>query len=70
MALADAGLPAVVVVTEEFAGLAARLAAHAGHPALARLVLPYPLEGRPPEEVHAVAVDAYPRLVALLTGAA
>jgi hypothetical protein len=53
-------------VTEEFSSIAARLAAIEGHGALGRLVLPYPLEGLPDEEVHAIAVDAYPRLVELL----
>ncbi len=54
------------MLTAEFAAIAARLAALAGYDGLARLVLPYPLEGLPHEEVHAIAVDAYPRLVELL----
>ena len=58
-----------MVVTEEFASIAGRLAALEGHDGLPRLVLPYPLEGRPTEEVHAIAVDAYPRLLDLLGAA-
>jgi hypothetical protein len=58
--------PAVVVVTEEFESFAHRLAAHQGHPSLRLLVLPYPLEGRPDEEVRAIAADAYPRLLRTL----
>ncbi len=49
-------------MTAEFSGIAGRIAALEGHGALGTLVLPYPLEGRPDEEVHAIAVDAYPRL--------
>jgi hypothetical protein len=58
--------PAIVVVTEEFEAFAHRLAAHAGHPSLRALVLPYPLEGRPDEEVRQIAADAYPRLLRTL----
>jgi hypothetical protein len=58
--------PAVVVVTEEFEAFAHRMAAHAGHPSLRVLVLPYPLEGRPEEEVRQIAADAYPRLLRTL----
>jgi len=64
--LASRGVPAVVAVTEEFAPIAARIATLEAHSGLGRLVLPYPLEGRPDEEVHAIAVDAYPRLLDLL----
>ncbi len=66
MTVASLGLPAVVVVTEEFATIASRIAALEGHADLGRLVLPYPLEGLPAEEVHAIAVTAYPRLLELL----
>jgi len=56
----------VVVVTAEFVKLAAQLAELRGHPSLRTLVLPFPLEGRPEEEVRAIAEDAYPRLLRLL----
>ena len=36
------------------------MAAHDGHPSLRALVLPYPLEGRPDDEVRQIAADAYP----------
>ena len=58
--------PAVVVVTEEFEAFAHRMAAHAGHPSLRLLVLPYPLEGRPDAEVRQIAADAYPALLQTL----
>ena len=60
------GVPSVVVVTAEFAAIASRLAALGDCGALPQLVLPYPLEGLPAEEVHRIAVDAYPRLIELL----
>jgi hypothetical protein len=56
----------VVVVTEEFVELAHRMAAHHQRPSLRQLVLPYPLEGRPEEEVRQIAADAYPRLLDIL----
>ncbi len=55
--------PAVVVVTAEFITIGERIAALKGHSALRQLVLPYPLEGLPDEEVHQIALDAYPRLL-------
>jgi len=51
--------PAVVVVTSEFEAHGRRIAAHHGHPSLPMVVLPYPLEGRPEEEVRQVAEDAF-----------
>ena len=56
----------MVVITEEFVTIASRIAATKGHPSLKQLVLPYPLEGRPDEEVRAIARDAYPRLLRAL----
>ncbi len=58
--------PAVVVVTEEFVPIATQISRLNGHPSLRRLVLPYPLEGRPVDELRQIARSAYPRLVALL----
>jgi hypothetical protein len=58
--------PAVVVVTEEFEAFAHRMAAHAGHPSMRVVVLPYPLEGRPDDEVRRIAADAYPTLLQTL----
>ena len=58
--------PAVVVVTSEFVGIAGQVADLEGHPNLRQLVLPYPLEGRPEDEVRTIAQDAYPRLLKTL----
>lgn len=55
--------PAVVVVTAEFETLAHQMAAHLGHPSLRVLVLPYPLEGLPHDELTAIAAGAYPLLL-------
>ena len=63
MAVERLGKPAVVVVTAEFEAFAHRMAAHAAHPSLRVLVLPYPLEGLPDEEVRQIAADAYPALL-------
>jgi hypothetical protein len=51
------GKAAVAVVTEEFEALAHTMAANAGRPGLRVVVLPYPLETRPEEEVRNVARD-------------
>ena len=58
--------PAVVVVTAEFITIGERIASLKGHADLRQLVLPYPLEGQPDEEVARIAEDAYPRLLAAL----
>ena len=58
--------PAIVVVTSEFEHLAHQLAGHLGHRALRVLVLPYPLEGRPVDELVSIAEHAYPELLTLL----
>ena len=57
------GKTAVAVVTQEFEALAHTMAANAGRPGLRVLVLPYPLESRPEEEVRAVARDQWRSLV-------
>ena len=62
----DLAKPAVVVVTEEFVNIATQIATLKGHSRLRQLVLPYPLEGLPEEEVRRIAEDAYPRLLATL----
>ena len=53
-------------MTAEFEAHGRRIAAHHGHPSLHMLVLPYPLEGRPEEEVRAIAADAYGDLLVAL----
>lgn len=62
MALAG-GKTAVAVVTQEFEALARTMAANAGRPGLRIVVLPYPLETRPEEEVRAVAREHWGSLV-------
>ena len=51
------GRAAVAVVTQEFEALAHTMAANAGRPGLRVVVLPYPLETRPEEEVRSIARD-------------
>jgi hypothetical protein len=52
-----------VVVTAEFERLAHQVAAHNGHASLRVLVLPYPLEGLPTDELVAIARRTYPDLL-------
>ncbi len=54
------------MVTEEFITIGNRIASHKGHANLRQLVLPYPLEGLPDDEVRAIAAEAYPRMLELL----
>lgn len=58
--------PAIVAVTEEFAQHAHNMARHLGHPDLKVLVLPYPLEARPEDELREIAVEYYPKFLELL----
>ena len=58
--------PSVVVVTSEFETHARNLASFLGHGALEVLVLPYPLEARPDDELRAIAAEHYPTALALL----
>ena len=58
--------PAIVAVTEEFAQHAHNMANHLGHKDLKVLVLPYPLEARPEDELRQIALDYYPKFLDLL----
>ena len=58
--------PVIAVVTEEFATHGHNMARHLGHADLRILVLPYPLEARPREELLEIAADAYPQALELL----
>jgi hypothetical protein len=60
------GLPTVAVATEQFEPLARLLAADAGRPGLRVVVLPYPYDTLPEEEVRAHARAAFPRLIEVL----
>jgi hypothetical protein len=58
--------PVVAVVCEEFTVHAHNVARHVGHGDLKVLVLPYPLEARPADELEAIAREFYPQVLALL----
>jgi hypothetical protein len=58
--------PSVVVVCSEFETHARNMARFLGHPDLKVLVLPYPLEARPEEELRRIADEYYPQALALL----
>jgi hypothetical protein len=70
VALEDNAKPAVVAVTAEFSEHGRNMARFLGHPSLKILVLPYPLEARPEEELRRIAADYYPRFLELLGAAA
>ena len=61
--VAKRGKTAVVVVTAEFESLAVTMAANVGWPGMRLLVLPYPLESKPEDEVRAIAREYWPRLL-------
>jgi hypothetical protein len=58
--------PVVAIVTEEFEVHGHNVARHLGHSDLKVLVLPYPLEARPEDELRAIADEFYPQVLALL----
>jgi len=60
------GKPVVAIVTEEFEVHGHNVATHLGHGDLKVLVLPYPLDARPEEELRAIADEFYPQVLALL----
>ena len=62
VALETSSKPSIVAVTAEFETHARNMATFLGHPDLKVLVLPYPLEARPDEELREIAVDYYPQL--------
>ncbi len=63
---AAGGKTAVAVVTREFETLSQTMASNAGRKDLRVLVLPYPLETLPEEEVRAIARDHFPKLLEVL----
>ncbi len=69
VAVEDHGKPVVAVVCEEFTVHAHNVATHLGHRDLAVLVLPYPLEARPADELRAIAQEYYPKMLELLGAA-
>jgi hypothetical protein len=64
--LEDTSKPAIVAVCSEFEDHARNMARYLGHDNLKMLVLPYPLEARPAEELKAIARDNYPAFLTML----
>jgi Fe-S cluster biogenesis protein NfuA len=62
----SSGLPTVAVVTEHFEPLGRTLAGHYGKGGLRLVVLPYPLDIRPEEEVREIARARLPVLLSAL----
>jgi hypothetical protein len=60
------GKPAIAAVCEEFVPHARNIATYLGHPNLKILTFPYPLEARPEAELRQIAVDWWPKFLALL----
>jgi hypothetical protein len=58
--------PVVAIVCEEFIVHGRNVATHLGHGDLKILVLPYPLEARPADELRAIADEYYPKLLELI----
>ena len=58
------------MVTSVFENLAQTAARAHGYPAMRTLVLPHPMEGRPEDEVRAIARARFRALVALIVEAA
>ena len=53
-------------MTEQFAALAGMLSGHYGRPGLRTVVLPFPLQTWPEDEVRSIARDAFPTLLSTL----
>jgi hypothetical protein len=66
VALEAHGRPSVVVVTSEFETHARNMASFLGHGDLKVLVLPYPLEARPDDELMSIAAEYFPKALELL----
>jgi len=58
--------PVVAVVCDEFTVHAHNVSRHVGHSDMKVLVLPYPLEARPTDELEQIARDYYPQVLELL----
>ena len=66
MTVEDHDKPVVAIVCEEFIVHGRNVATHLGHGELKILVLPYPLEALPADELRAIAEAYYPQVLALL----
>jgi hypothetical protein len=62
----DSGLPTVAVTTEHFEPLGRTLASQRGHDSIRVKLMPYPLEGRPEDEVRQIAHDNYDNLLTVM----
>ena len=62
----EEGKTAVAVVTSEFEAIAQTMAANAGRSGLRVLVLPYPLDSRPEQEVREIAREHFRPLLRTL----
>src|SRR5882724_542364 len=60
----DHAKPVVAIVCDEFKVHGRNVATHLGHGALKILVLPYPLEALPADELRAIADEYYPQVLA------
>jgi hypothetical protein len=60
------GKPSVAVLCEEFEQHGRTMATVLGYPDLPMLILPYPLEARPAEELERIATEFYPKLMEVL----
>lgn len=61
--------PVVCVICDEFLVHGRTLATVMGHPNLKILVLPFPLEARPDDELREIATRFYPEMLKLLGAA-
>ena len=59
----DMKKPTVAVLCDEFIHHGRTMAGVLGHPNLELLILPYPLEGRPENELLEIARQFYPKLL-------
>jgi len=66
VAVEDHEKPVVAIVCEEFIVHGRNVATHLGHGELKILVLPYPLEALPADELRAIADEYYPQVLELL----
>jgi hypothetical protein len=64
MAALERGFPTVFVATTHFERLARVLSGEGGWADIRMAILPYPLEGKPEEEIRQIAREAYPSLLA------
>ena len=65
---AQAGVPAVAILTEEFVIQGEFVARAVGMPAIPRVIIEHPVSGTGHENLMRVAQDAVPRIIAALTG--